>query len=495
MKEVGHSRYAGPFRFEDIPFQNFIQSPIGLVPKAGNQTRLIFHLSYDFKNGNSSLNYHTPKELCSVKYKDLDYALDLCLRLLKKHGKNAIIFFGKTDQKSAFRLIPVLISHRWWLLIKTEDPKTGEVFFFVDKCLPFGVSISCAIFQEFSDSLKHMVEYLLCLDDVVSNYLDDFLFIAFLKDECDRMVSTFLLLCKRINCPVTEEKTEWATVIITFLGMLLDGKRHCMCIPKEKRTRALSQLNWIKSKKKVTIKEIQCLTGLLNFLNKAIVPGRVFTRQMYAKLRLKDNKGRDLKQYHHTNLSREFKNDCNIWVLFLQNAGASVLCIPFVDLKAFQTSQEIQFYTDVSGTIGYGSFFAGRWHFGECNQTFLAYAKLSIEFLELFALCAGILTWDKYISNTRVIIFCDNQAVVQMVNNMTSSCQNCMFLLRLLVLNGLQFNRRVWVKYVKSTDNILADSLSRSRFDIFWKHAPDYTEIKPDRIASSIWPIEKFWTA
>ena len=35
MKEVQLSRVAGPFR--DIPFDNYIQSPIGLVPKAGGQ--------------------------------------------------------------------------------------------------------------------------------------------------------------------------------------------------------------------------------------------------------------------------------------------------------------------------------------------------------------------------------------------------------------------------------------------------------------------------
>ena len=52
MKEVKLNRYAGPYSFEDLPVkQNFIQSPIGLVPKAGGKTRLIFHLSYDFKNG------------------------------------------------------------------------------------------------------------------------------------------------------------------------------------------------------------------------------------------------------------------------------------------------------------------------------------------------------------------------------------------------------------------------------------------------------------
>ena len=45
MKEISAKRVAGPF--DSIPFNNYIQSPIGLVPKAGNKTRMIFHLSYN----------------------------------------------------------------------------------------------------------------------------------------------------------------------------------------------------------------------------------------------------------------------------------------------------------------------------------------------------------------------------------------------------------------------------------------------------------------
>ena len=45
MKEVKLKRFAGPF--ESSPFEDFIQSPVGLVPKDnGKDTRLIFHLSY-----------------------------------------------------------------------------------------------------------------------------------------------------------------------------------------------------------------------------------------------------------------------------------------------------------------------------------------------------------------------------------------------------------------------------------------------------------------
>ena len=64
---------------------------------------------------------------------------------------------------------------------------------------------------------------------------------------------------------------------MVFLGILLDGEHHILIIPEEKRIRAINELQSVLGKKKATIKELQQLTGLLNFLNKAIVLGRAFT--------------------------------------------------------------------------------------------------------------------------------------------------------------------------------------------------------------------------
>ena len=47
MKETRFGRVAGPY--DQIPYENYIQSPISLVPKDnGLQTHLIFHLSFNF---------------------------------------------------------------------------------------------------------------------------------------------------------------------------------------------------------------------------------------------------------------------------------------------------------------------------------------------------------------------------------------------------------------------------------------------------------------
>ena len=320
MSEVKHTRYTGPF--EEIPFENYIQSPIGLVPKAGNKTRQIFHLSYNFKNGNKSLNAHTLQEKCSVKYNNIDSAVKLSLELsnkLRKQGKSGKLRYSKSDLTSAFGILPLKVRCFKWLVMKAEDPTTRKTYYFVNKFLLFGASISCSHFQCFSNALKHLVQFLwntrrLELDDdydinefieFIINYLDDFLFIA----KANRMMQCFKNMCDTIRVPVSEEKSEWGSCCMVFLGILLDGNRLILTVPEEKRCRATNMINQILSKRKVTVKDIEKLAGFLNFLNKAIVPGHAFMRCMYAKFAIQKIR---LKPHHHITLDSEFKEDCRV---------------------------------------------------------------------------------------------------------------------------------------------------------------------------------------
>ena len=86
MKKVQLRRVSGPFYGQQFPLQNFVQSPIGLVLKVGNLTRLIFHLSFDFGEGSDkkSVNHYIPDSFSSLKYHDLDCAVKMCLKLKMK---------------------------------------------------------------------------------------------------------------------------------------------------------------------------------------------------------------------------------------------------------------------------------------------------------------------------------------------------------------------------------------------------------------------------
>ena len=223
--------------------------------------RLIFHLSYDFgpKEHQRSVNYFMPNKLCSVSYRDLDHVTLNCLHLLEETG-SGVIYFAKTDICSAFRLVPFKIGQFWLLIIKAEDPEQDGVFkYFADKCLPFGASISCALFQKVSDALCWIMEYRICKRRRITNYLNDFLFLAACRAICNYRVAAFLEICQEINCLVAQDKTVWASIRIIFLGILLDGEQAILVIPKNKRVKALHAVSWICGKKKVTIKQVQCV--------------------------------------------------------------------------------------------------------------------------------------------------------------------------------------------------------------------------------------------
>ena len=244
--------------------------------------------------------------------------------------------------------------------MKAEHPKIpGKFYFFADKNIPFGSGISCSHFQRFSESLRHLVENETGKKYQITNYLDDFLIFATTHQECDWIVSKFLEVCNKIGFPVSLEKTEWSTQRIVFLGVLLDGITLSLAIPEEKRLAALTMVRRFKSAKKATVKELQRLSGHLNFLNKAIVPGRVFTRRMYAKFTgkaLKTKSGKTLKYHHHVRLDGEFKADCSMWEQFLIQQNS--VNRPFIDLKKKLVATKIKFYSDASAAkrLGMGLF-------------------------------------------------------------------------------------------------------------------------------------------
>ena len=474
MKEVQLKRLAGPY--DAPPFDKYIQSPIGLVPKSGGRARLIFHLSYDFKNSYKSVNHYTPKELCSVKYEDVDHAVANTMKWMNSFNGANTIYYVKLDLVSGFRLAPLKKSCYPWLTMMAKEPITKVKKYFVKKNLSFGHSISCSHFQRFSRALKHLVEHYSGKPNSAT-YLDDFLFISPSRQGCNYLVRTFISICKKLGVSIAHEKTVMATPKITFLGIQMDRERLVLTVPDDKKREALNRPNFLLARRTVTVKQMESLAGLLNFINKVIVPGRVFTRRMYAKFtNLQETK--ELKKFHHISLDQEFKQDCKMWVRFLINSNDEAIARPYTDIitPLSLDFKMLNFTSDTSANelLGFGSFFNGRWFYGKWESGFIGKYQPSIQFLELYAFCLGTFTWMKEItliatqeSHGKVYLFCDNKPVVDMVNHTTSSCKYCMTLIRLLTLRTMEFNIRIRAKHISSEDNFLSDSLSRLKISQF----------------------------
>ena len=249
------------------------------------------------------------------------------------------------------------------------------------------------------------------------------------------------------------------------------------------------------------------MADLLNFINRAVYPGRAFTRCMYAKfagLSIKvsnlqkhdSSKALSLKQHHHVRIDGEFRRDCEVWISFLE-CGSTAVCRPFINLNNSLHANTLDFYTDASKGIrcgGFGGIFGRYWINGKWNPSFIKEQDPSIEYLELFGVCIAYFAWAHLLKNQRIILFCDNQSVVNMINNSSSSCRNCMVLIRKMTLKSLINNTPVFAKWVMGSKNVLADCLSHQKFNKFYLVAKGRNMCqKPTSLPEELWPVEKIW--
>ena len=260
-KELEARRVAGPFAC--TPFQPFRVSPLGIVPKKiPNEFRLIHHLSYP--NG-FSVNDGIASEHSSVSYSTTDDAITL----IKQAGRGS--FMAKTDIKNAFRLLPIHPDDYGLLGMKWKG------LYYYDKCMPMGCSSSCLTFEKFSTAVEWIAKQRLKIDHIL-HLLDDFLMAALSKELCQFYLDLFLKLCSYLGIPIAPGKTIGPATTICFAG--IDSISMEARLPLEKVEKCRTLLLGFLTRKKVTLKEIQSLTGVLNFACSVVKPGRAFLRRL-----------------------------------------------------------------------------------------------------------------------------------------------------------------------------------------------------------------------
>ncbi|XP_041438056.1 uncharacterized protein LOC121399992 [Xenopus laevis] len=445
-KELKAGRMAGPF--EEVPIKDLVVSPLGIVPKKEpGKFRMIQHLSYP---EGASVNDALDKEQCSVQYQSFEKALEI----VKMQGEGALM--AKVDIESAFRLLP---------LHPDSFKLTGCYFqgvFYVDMCLPMGCGISCSFFEAFSTFL-HWLLYKRSGSSAIAHYLDDFLIVGpRYGDNCQKTLVIFLQLLKDLGVPVAEEKTVLPTTILTFLGIEIDSEARVCRLPKDKVDRTTQAVKRTITAGKVTLKDMQKLLGLLNFACRVIPMGRIFNR------RLEKSMAGIKKSFHKIRITKELREDLKVWDKFLTNFNGIRIWI-----EEARLSQELQFLTDASGSIGFGAYFGGKWSAGRWPRSWQVKGLTrNLTLLELFPILVALELWAEGLANKAIRFLSDNMGVVHAVNNLSSDSPPVIRLLRQLVLICLKFNISFKAQHVPGVENTLADALSREKWELFFKLAP-----------------------
>ena len=219
---------------------------------------------------------------------------------------------------------------------------------------------------------------------------------------------------------MAEEKTVGPAHVLTFAGIELDCLQHEARLPREKVEKCREVILQL-SHKKVTLRELQSLIGLLNFACSIIKPGRVFLRRL-INLTIGV-----FRPTYFIRLTLDVKKDLRIWQQFLTSFNCQSMFLE----EVWTSSGALSFYTDAAQSCGFGTMWAAR------------------------------------LKNKRVLFYSDNESVVHVINKQTSKHKGLLALVRQLVLVCLSQNIYFRARHVPGRHNVLADSLSRLQVERF----------------------------
>ena len=239
----------------------------------------------------------------------------------------------------------------------------------------------------------------------------------------------------------------------------------------------LNQLYWRRRCKK---RELLSLIGKLSFACKVVPSGRIFLR------RLIDLSTSVEKLHHHLPLTQEAKLDMKWWLDFLpQWPGKSLI------LESHWTSNTLtELFTDASGKDGWGAYWAGRWisdHWSTTQQ-----GETTIAWKELYAITMAVNTWGNWWQRRKILIYCDNQTVVNVWEKGTCKSPEIMALVRMIYFCAAHNNFNVCVQHIPGVRNDIADALSCFQHHRFRRMAPKANP-HPDVIPA--WPQQAFIAA
>lgn len=446
---------AGPLPLDPWPIVNGYPlwiSPIGAVPKKNTgKVRVIHDLSAP-KDGNS-VNSGIKDGSLSIS------SFGHAARAVMNAGKNAWLI--KLDVEAAYKQVPVR-PEDWHLLGFQFENQC-----YYERVLPFGLRSSCKLWELIAHALQFLCEQLPCrVSHEVIHYVDDFLFVvnfaenkSFSFSAASDLLRDALALCKKLGVPMAPDKIEGPTQCLIFLGIQIDSISLMASLPQERMDEIHRLMVDWKSKEKSSIRDLQSLSGLLNFACACVAPGRIYTRRIIDQttklIRLKKDPRVDCK------LDNEVKLDILWWFKFLKKWNGKSLLYESEWVEA----PLLELFTDACKR-GYGGFYKNYWFEGEWSPLEIRISTrdelISMPFLEMRALIIAAATWGEHWERKKITFRCDCSPVVQAFDKLSSRTPSQMFMIRQMDEIAAKYSFDFRVIHVPGLTNTIADELSRA---------------------------------
>lgn len=416
---------------------NFVCSPLGLVPKHDGGWRRIHDLS--FPRGNA-VNDGIPEEWGSLEYTTFDEAIDALLQ----QGRGAI--FVKRDLKDAFRHIPVAMSDQWLLGFFCDD------FYWTEQYLPFGLRTSPFLFDLFAKALNWILIAVLHWT-IVLHYLDDFFAILSPHANAEAYGRDFDRVCYDLGLNINHTKDILGT-IADFLGIELDSILMQARLPPDKLARARNTVDDLLKRATIPHRELESAVGFLSFAAKVIVPGRAFLRRLFDAIR---------RPIAIIRITIDMMADLLWWKTFLKDWKGLKL------LRLTADRREAYIWTDASGSLGMGGYRLDHPSLLDSVTDVFSirvpsrHTHKDIQFKEMKAVLHAVRLWLEQLQGTHLTLYCDNDACVFGLRKLTIKGP-AMAPLRDIAMLLAKYDIMLTPTWIPTKANELADDLSRFRY-------------------------------
>ena len=441
---------AGPFKAP--PFDQLHISPLMTAPKKPDSRRAVFDATF----GNCSLNNNTPRltyleNPCVYDYPCVDDFKDLVL----KAGKGSYIW--KRDLSRFYMQIPLDPSeyHRVCYIWR------NHFFFFTS--LMFGLTHSGLQGQKVSSAVRWIHQHMGLKTSSGTmynslNYSDDIGGCETTKARALESYNALKSLFMILGLVESTAKAHPPSTQMPYLGVSFDTINMTMSIPPEKLEELREELGFWLRKKVASKKMLQSLLGKLFWVSRCVKFSRGFMGRLLGHLRtiheMPDNK--------KTKLPQNCKDDIVWWHRYLRRFNGVELIFPDkpgdMSLEALLESDAIVYCGDAQPNGG-GAFCLTEYWSRSFPEDL---ADHPIHIKEFWVIIASTVLWGEKWKGNLVYLFCDNLAVVHVLEKEKPKSEGMLVLLREFLY--LVCTRRFTpvFKHVGTVKNEIADFLSRN---------------------------------
>ncbi len=468
-EEIRLGRYSQSFGRDLLP--GMYCMPVHVVPKPhSNKFRLINNQSA----GHFSLNSLIRPEAIKGAVLDGIPALGHALRTMRSLHPDSPFLLWKSDVSQAYRRMPVSPYYQMGQAVTID----GE--YYIDRCVVFGGRASLRIWAAFN-SLVHWIAEEKCGISPLLNYVDDDFGVSLLTDVewyapdnrlLPRDQARLLSLWDELGVPHDEPKQIFGPSL-PIIGFDVNTITMSASLPDDGIHALLDTVTSFCASRRRSLRDFQSLAGYLNWALNVFPFLRPGLSSLYAKIANKD------KPYAAIYINQPIRSELSWLVGHLRTATG----IHFLTAETWTPADldehdpQHEFAMVDASALGMGVYFPWR-HIGYFCDLPANPPSDAIFFYEALSVCTALHRVPAWREAGRAIfrlaVLSDNSNAVSIFNSLKAEpAYNSILISAVDVILNTGVDLRV--DHVPGELNVVADALSRRRFDLARSLDPSLT--------------------